>query len=67
MHLYRGYASYIGIYYIVRGAGYSASYGRVYNVDQLVTYGGHKGCEVYVAEVKGYIYTIGEQQGSIDI
>ena len=47
-----GYASYIGKYYMS-----AAIYSMLYNVDQLVTYGFHKGCKVYVAEVKGYIYT----------
>ena len=52
-----GYASYIDKYYIECGAEYSVCYYRLYNVDQLVTYGVHKGCKVYVAEVNGYIYT----------
>ena len=37
-----GYASYIGKCYISCGAEYSASYYRLYNVNQVVTYGAIK-------------------------
>ena len=48
-----GYESYIGNYYISCGAEYSASYYRLYNVDQLVTYGAHKGSNM-IKNIRDY-------------